>query len=102
MREILLKKRDSRNLSDSEKKILGLINSKTKKVGEEDISLLNLSTIARAAEIDYKKTSIKLPFFIFLSGFLYGIGIWLLLLIVYSQVKFVLEVGGIDFVEYFY
>ncbi len=95
------KEQESGSITEAERKIFDAINLKFENVGTDDRKLINLDIIAKAAEVDYKKTSVKHPLSIILSGIFYGLGIWLLLLIIHSQVKFVMEAGGLEFFDYF-
>ena len=87
--------------TEAELKILDIINPHLNKMKVEDIDLVNLNTIGEAAELDYKQMASKTNVFIYLSGFLYLVGIFLLILIIIAQVKNVVCAGNFDWYEYF-
>ncbi|MBK8505283.1 MAG: hypothetical protein IPL46_25650 [Saprospiraceae bacterium] len=90
----LLRKRQNHMLTPKEEEVLNQINKRINKAGGEDIELMNLTIISKAAEIDYRKTSIKGPLSVLTSALLYSAGIWLLLIIIKTQVVLVLEAAG--------
>lgn len=83
----------NQNKSESEIKMLDFITNRLKNTKLEEIELDNLNTIGNAAEIKYREMANKTPILIVLSGLFYIVGIYLLILIIQSQIFNVLNAG---------